>query len=217
MADIFSENNQNNTLNVRSNVIAGPNPGDYWNHSPGAKMPVVREEGPFPIQGNIGSLLDYNYKNCSNELNVSGSPFCAANFKPDLYTLHNTCGATCTLVGQPESIGIKNFGFGDGGAPFKLPTDQPLHSMNPNQLATHLENGSFVTNASSLDPYSGLRVGMAGQMNNIAGCSKDWIPSLYSDDNTGSCVLRANPAYMQVGDWSRLPMYKSITNTNYKL
>jgi len=45
------------SFNVRRDIIAGPNPEQYWNHSPGAGTPEFREQGPFAVQGNIGALM----------------------------------------------------------------------------------------------------------------------------------------------------------------
>lgn len=52
-------------------------------------QPLVREEGPFPIQGNIGSLF-------KNEL-----------FVADMYTKKDTCGEECVVV-APFSYGEQN-------------------------------------------------------------------------------------------------------------
>jgi len=48
----FIENSLNNgpTLNARKNIISGPNPGDYWNHSRGLEAPVYREEVKYNLK-----------------------------------------------------------------------------------------------------------------------------------------------------------------------
>ena len=93
--------------NLRQNIIAGPNPQQYWNHSPGIRAPMEREEGPFPVEGNIGELIrqeaNNQYKNCTAPNSIGGSPNCTDSFIPDYYTSTDTCGGECVLK-SPESL-----------------------------------------------------------------------------------------------------------------
>jgi len=104
-------------MNTKNNIIAGPNAQDYWFHSPGAEQPEIKEQGPFPIQGNIGSLIAAeasNYNICNLTVPQVGSgPNCTGSFVPDLYTKADTCGSECTSK-YPESYAMKDFGFPQG-------------------------------------------------------------------------------------------------------
>lgn len=185
-------------MNVRENIIAGPNPMSYWNHSPGFEKPEIREEGPFPIQGNIGSLLkeeaDGNYINCSKnkELPTIGSSNnCTDTFTPDIYTKRNTCGSNCD-VKYPESYGLKDFGF---------PEDMPWQKK--------------VTNSHQIHSFQNLRASMPGTgPSNEFGCY-EWVPRITSNDKTNACVLNPEKVYEQVGSWNKLPMYSDLQNIKY--
>lgn len=136
------------TMNVKTNIIAGPNSGDYWNHSPGLEKPLVREEGPFPVQGNIGFLLAA--ENCNSNLPlISGSPNCTNTFRSDVYTTKNTCGEECNLK-YPESFGDQNFGI----------------------------EKNTITNSHSLHAYKNVRASTEGRgPSDVYGCY-EWIPRL---------------------------------------
>ncbi len=179
-------------MNTRENIIAGPGPRDYWFHSPGAQIPLINEEGPFPVQGNIGALLkqeNTDYQNCGTGPDIGSSPNCTGTFQADAYTTTDTCGAECQLK-YPESYGLKDFGF---------PEDMP--------------SSQKVTNAHSLHSFANIRAGQAGQVN-TTGCY-EWEPSLTANPNTGSCDLSQNPVYTQVGAWNFLPMYSNLQSVRY--
>lgn len=169
--------------NEKSNIIAGPNTSpqidkmQYWNHSPGLKKPVEREEQPFPIQGNIGSLIrveaNSNWAECGGKYDISGSPNCTGNFVADPFTLSNTCGDQC-VVGAPESFGDQDFGF--------------------------QENSDKFTNSHGLHAYQNVRAGAEGQMAKT-GCY-EFVPGIGAKN--GVCAPDANPVYTQVGDWTKL-------------
>lgn len=182
-------------INSRQNIISGPAPLQYWAHSSGAETPLYVEQGPLPIQGNVGSLLKQesinNYESCNtgSEPDIGGSGNCIGVFNPDYYTTQNTCGSDCKLK-YPESYGIKDFGFPEG--------------MTPDQK---------ITNAHQVQTYANVRGGMAGQMANL-GCNQ-YVPNLSANPLTGACELNPNPTYEQVGAWNKLPMYSNLQKVNY--
>lgn len=187
------------TMNVRENIIAGPKSGQYWNHSPNYERPEIREEGPFPVQGNIGSLmsLDPTYKSCSPLIDnvlvpdINSSPNCAGVFKPDIYTTQNTCGVDCEMK-FPESYGDKDFGY---------PEKMPWYYKTSNAHQVHT--------------YMNLRAGMPGQgPENNMGCY-EWIPNVSSDKETNSCVLNQEEVYNQVGSWNKLKQFSNMQNVYY--
>jgi len=178
-------------MNSKTNIIAGPSPRDYWNHSPGAEKPLVQEDGPFPVQGNIGSLIaqeTVNYTDCTMGPNIGSGPNCSGAFVPDMYTKKDTCGDSCVLK-YPESYGVKDFGFPEGS----------------NKL----------TDAHQVHAFDNIRAGMAGQ-SSASGCY-EWIPALEPNPTTGKCEMKQNIVYSQVGNWNFLPMYSQLQNgTEYK-
>lgn len=183
---------QPNIPNQKSNVIAGPNnyPWQkglmYWSHSPGLEKPLEREEGPLPIQGNIGQLVKdeiNNYAKCTDQYPISGSKNCTTDFTPDLFTLKNTCGSNCVLK-APESFGDKDFG---------------------------LEQSKY-TNAHGLHAYQNIRAGSDGQSNQT-GCY-EFIPGM-KPTSTGTCILAQKPEYQQVGDWTKLKENKNIVSSSF--
>jgi len=189
--------------NVSSNIIAGHDPKMYWNHSPGLMRPEMREEGPFPVQGNIGALMKQEainqYASCSPDVddsevpNIGSSPNCTGVFDEDLYTKSNTCGAECVMK-YPESFGLKDFGF-------------------PENMPWNLK----VTNAHQLHAYQNVRAGMPGQgPANDIGCY-EWVPRVSPDQSLNSCVLNQEPAYEQVPSWNKLPMYNNIQKIKWAI
>jgi hypothetical protein len=181
-------------LNSRKNIISGPEPNQYWSHSGGAETPLYNEQGPFPVQGNVGSLLKQeainNYASCSlGTPDIVGSPNCVGVFNGDAYTTQNTCGSECQLK-YPESYGEKDFGFNQD-----MPAEQKI------------------TNAHQVQAYTNIRGGMAGQMSNL-GCNQ-YIPNLSANPQTGACEMYQNPVYEQVGSWNKLPMYSNLQNVKY--
>lgn len=179
-------------MNSRQNIISGPNRGEYWNHSPGLEKPVNREEGPLPIQGNIGSLMKQeanNFTECSSGLpETSGSPNCTAQsaFVQDLYTQRDTCGENCVLS-YPESYGGKDFGL----------------------------TKSKVTNSHGLHAYKNERAAVEGSGPSTEYGCYEWTPRLSKTDGN-SCTLNQYPAYQQVGDWAKLKQNSNIVSYNYK-
>ncbi len=171
-------------------IIAGPNEHQYWNHSSGALEPMTREEGPFPIQGNIGSLvknesLDYNL--CSTTIPIGNGPNCVGSFTGDVFTTKDTCGDNCKLK-FPESYGLKDFGFPEGSDKY--------------------------TNSHQLHAYVNQRANFAGQGPASLG-SYEWIPRITSDPNTNTGILNQDPVYSQVGEWNKLPMYKNLQQSSF--
>jgi hypothetical protein len=185
--------------NQTSNIIAGPNTKPwnsglmYFSHSPGDSQPLMREEGPLPVQGNIGQLVkdEYNsYNKCgsgiSKNFNISGSKNCTSAFYADTFTTEDTCGDNC-MLSSPESFGGKDFGF-DVGDKMKY------------------------TNSHGLHAYQNIRAGAEGQSSN-SGCY-EFIPGMASD-STGTCMLDPKPVYQQVGDWTKLKENKSIISSSF--
>lgn len=175
--------NQQSTINTNKFLLSGPNPHQYWSHSPGAKQPLEREEGPFPIQGNIGMLVRQEsggFQSCNPHDKIGGSPNCSGSFAADYYTAYDACGSQCALS-APEMYGDKSFGLLDG------------HK---------------VTNIHSLDSYENVRAASAGQSTNGAyGCG-EWIPT-YSHKGS-NCLPGYNPPYAQVGNWLALSESRPI-------
>lgn len=208
-SDVFNpDNNLMNALeygpmmNVKNNIIAGQNPTSYWNHSPGFERPDIREEGPFPVQGNIGSLMkeeaEDQYKMCSPMVDktvipsVGSSPNCSGVFRADLYTKINTCGAECE-VKYPESYGDKDFGY---------PKDMPWNMKTSNAHQVHA--------------YMNLRAGLPGQgPENNLGCY-EWLPRVTPDKASNSCILNEEPIFEQVGAWNKLGLYSNIEKVSYR-
>lgn len=184
-------------MNSKRNILSGPLPGQYWNHSSGLTAPLTREEGPFPILGNVGSLLKqevYNYDNCSASLpEIGGSPNCTArsSFVPDIYTRGNYCGDNCELK-NPEAYGDQSFGM------------------------IKDESGEYIlTNSHGLHGYDNIRAITEGKgPSSVYGCL-EWIPNLNSTSDD-SCSMNPPNAYQQVGDWTKLSQNKSIVNYSFK-
>ena len=159
----YIQNSNNKQIpNSRKNIISGPG-NRYWDHSNGLETPDNREEGPWPVMGNIGALLkqegNNNYASCSNNLNIGGGPNCTGVFTPDYYTKSDTCGKNCTIQ-APESFGIQSFG------------------MNEDKL----------TNIHTLHSFENLRAAAEGKgPSDSYGC-KEWIPSLKKTPGN-SCEL----------------------------
>jgi len=176
-------------LNSKRNIISGPNQGDYWYHSSGLETPEYREEGPFPIQGNIGSLLKQevsNYAFCSNNNSVGGGPNCTGVFNQDVYTTQDTCGENCTLK-APESFGIQSFG------------------MTKDKM----------TNIHGLHAYQNVRAAVEGRgPSSDYGCY-EFVPNLKSTDGN-SCELNYSTFENNTtADFTRLPQSRSFTKYNY--
>lgn len=179
-------------MNTRQNIISGPGPRDYWFHSPGAQVPMVNEEGAFPVQGNIGSIIKQestNFKDCIGGPDIGSSPNCTGDFKADLYTTADTCGSECK-VKYPESYGLKDFGFPADTAP-----------------------ADKISNAHQIHAYANVRAGMPGQMANN-GCYES-IPNVSANPETGACELNAEKVYSTVGRWNLLPMYVNLQSVKY--
>ena len=187
-------------LNVRNNIIAGPGPHDYFFHSPGSKIPEVNEEGAWPPQGNIGSLVRqeaFDYKYCNTGTpgipDVGLSPNCTSAFIPDSYTTKDTCGLNC-VTKYPESFGDKDFGF---------PKDMPYYNK--------------VSNAHQVHVYSNLRAGAPGQTA-MTGCIES-VPNV-TPNSQGTCELNPNPVYDQVPVWYKLKdmkeQYQQVRYTPFK-
>jgi hypothetical protein len=183
--------NEGPTLNSRKNIIAGPNPGDYWNHSRGLERPEYREEAGFPIQGNIGSLLKQegngNYAMCGSNVSIGGAPNCTGVFNSDYYTTANTCGDNCT-IGAPEAFGIQSFG---------------------------MDSKDKLTNIHGLHAYANVRAGIEGKgPSDQYGCY-EWVPNLQKTTGN-SCQLNYGPWEQNtVGDWTKLPQSSQIVDYTY--
>lgn len=180
--------------NVRQNILAGPGARQYWNHSPNLEQALVPEEGPQPLQGNIGAVLsnDPKYILCQNDLpSVGGSPNCTSAFVPDIYTVENSCGAQCDLR-YPESYGEKSFGF---------PDDMSWKDK--------------ISNAHQVHAYKNLRAAAEGQGPGSQG-PIEWIPAVGIDESTNTAVMYPNPAYQMVGNWSNLKQYQNLKYANFR-
>jgi hypothetical protein len=181
----------NNTLNSRKNIIAGPAPGDYWNHNRGLEKAIYREESSFPIQGNIGSLLkqegNNNYAMCGSNVSIGGGPNCTGTFNSDFYTTSNTCGDNCVL-GAPEAFGIQSFG---------------------------MDKRDNLTNIHGLHAYQNIRASSEGKgPSDQYGCY-EFLPSLKKTSGN-SCELNYGTYESStVGDFTKLPNWKNFANYTY--
>jgi hypothetical protein len=182
---------QGPSLNGRKNIIAGPKPGDYWDHSRGLETPEYREEGPFPIQGNIGSLIKQegngNWSNCGNNVSIGGGPNCTGVFNSDFYTTSNTCGENCT-IGAPEAFGIQSFG---------------------------MDNRDNLTNIHGLHAYQNVRAAVEGRgPSDKYGCY-EWVPNLQKTPGN-SCQLNYTPfEAVTTGDFTKLSNWQNFANYTY--
>lgn len=184
----LSDYNQQSTINTKNFILSGPNPHEYWWHSPGAKQPLEREEGPFPPQGNIGMLVGQEtsgYRACNPHNKIGGSPNCTGTFSADYYTPTDLCGDQCTLK-EPEIYGDKNFGLVDG---------------------------NLVTSIHSLDAYQNVRAASPGQRTNGAYGCYEWIPREVQKGDY--CLPGYSKPYAQVGNWLELSENQSIVNPGW--
>lgn len=185
LTSVASQLSFSDSVNTYHNIISGPKPLDYFFHSPNLQQPEINTNGPFPIQGNIGSLLKQesinNYSSCGSGPDVEGSPNCTGVFVPDVYTKEDTCGQNCKLK-YPESYGVKDFGF------------DPSDSVK-------------LTNAHQVHAFVNLRAGMPAQTATY-GCYEN-IPRL-TPNNIGTCEMNQVQGYSQVGEWNKLPLYSSL-------
>lgn len=180
------------TLNEKKNIISGPRSGDYWFHSRGLERPEIREEGPFPIQGNIGSLLKQeglgNFSRCSNNITIGGGPNCTGTFNPDVFTTSNTCGKNC-VIQAPEAFGMQSFG---------------------------MDGRDKMTNIHGLHAYKNVRAAVEGRgPSDQYGCF-EWVPNLEKTSGN-SCMINYTPFEPDTtGDWTKLPEFRSIVDYKYK-
>lgn len=184
-------------MNSQKNILSGPLPGQYWNHSADLTAPLTREEGPWPILGNVGSLLKQevtNYGNCSTALpDIGGSPNCTARsaFVPDIYTSANYCGENCELK-YPEAYGDQSFGMiKDDSGNYILTTSHGLHG------------------------YDNIRAISEGKGPSSSYGCLEWIPQL-SSTSDDSCSMNPPTSYQQVGDWTKLSQNKNIVNYSFR-
>lgn len=189
---LMSALSQSPQMNANNNILYGPGPQEYWNHSPGASRPMVREEGPFPVTGNVGSLMT-NLNKCGSVdgqslPNVSGSPNCSAQFAPDMYTTRNTCPDNCAVT-YPESYGGKDFGYPEGVP--KISNSHQVHAMQ------------------------NTRASMEGQgPANTFGCY-EFTPRISVSGQHNTCSLNQQEVYSQVGQWNFLPKYNNVQYANF--
>jgi hypothetical protein len=181
----------NKFINSDKNIISGPGDHVFWNHSPGLQAPDPREEGAFPIQGNIGSLLKQeglnNYANCSTTNLIGGSPDCTNAFQSDIYTT-KACGNECK-IDMASSMGIKNFGF----------TDE-----------------EYVPEIHGLHAYKNVRAGSAGQTTSPEyGCYED-IPNLKMGKNN-VCEYDYKFSSNTVGDFTQLSNWQNQIYSDNRL
>lgn len=178
------------TLNSRKNIIAGPNPGDYWNHSRGLERPEYREEGPFPLLGNIGSLLKQeqngNYAMCNSNISISGGPNCTGVFNKDIYST-DTCGANCVMQ-APEAFGIQSFG---------------------------MDGRDNMTNIHGLHAYQNVRAGSEGRGPSDAYGCYEFVPNLEKTSGN-SCQLKYSTWENETtGDFTKLQNWKNFAGYSY--
>lgn len=180
----------NSIINSRKNIIAGPKQGDYFFHSPGLEQPEYREEGPFPLQGNIGALLKQeglnNYSSCSDNLSIGGSPNCTGVFNGDIYTTQNTCSDNCVLR-APMSYGIQNFGM----------TSDPF------------------TNIHGLHAYQNIRAGSEGKGPSSNYSCYEFVPNMKKTSGNSCELDYSNFEANTTGDFTKLNNWRSFDSYNY--
>lgn len=184
--------------NATKNILEGPGKREWWNHSPGKGVPMIVEEGPWPVQGNIGELVRQeardNWGSCSTSLSeVGGSPNCTAAFIPDEVQPNDLCGSgpfsPCAVTG-PESFGENTYGIPAGKDNV---TTYDLHAY-----------GTFADGKPT-----NIRAPSAGEGPASLGCY-EWIPKNSAKGADGNCVLEEQVAYRTVGYWPDLPQYKYL-------
>lgn len=193
---LMSALSQSPQMNVNTNIIAGPGPRDYWNHSPGASMPMVKEEGSFPLNGNIGVLMKNevgNVNKCGSVdgqslPNISGSPNCSGQFTPDMYTSSNTCVDSCAVT-YPESYGGKDFGYPEGVP--KISNSHQIHAMQNTRASVEGQGPA-----------------------NVLGCY-EFTPRISVSGQNNTCALNQQQVYSQVGQWNLLPQYSNVQYSNF--
>jgi hypothetical protein len=201
-SNVMNALGKSNPINSKRNIIAGPQSHWYWNHpSSVLETPEVREEQGFAIQGNIGAMMteeaNNQYSYCNPRVDgkvipqVGGGPNCSGTFRQDIFTKTNTCGADCQ-VKYPESYGEKDFGFTD-------------------DLKWNLK----LTNAHQLHAYENVRATAEGQGPANRFSSIDFVPRVSVDNTLNTSIMNAEPAYMQVGDWTRLQNYSNLVKIKY--
>lgn len=172
--------------NNRQNIISGPGLANWFHYDSLGAAPMIREEGAFPPQGNIGELVkneSYNYGQCGVSAGVpavGGSPNCTPAFYQDIYTVADTCGANCQLK-NPESYGEKDFGF-DG-----------------------LDPAQKITNAHQIHEYQNQRASGIGQGPTGLFTPLEYIPRITTSPQTNVGVYNPQEIYGQVGPWYQLP------------
>jgi hypothetical protein len=187
-------------MNTQNYIIDGPGPMEYWNHSSGAERPMIKEEGPFPIQGSIGSLIaaqGTDFLSCGRDATgqslpmVGSSPNCSGSFKPDLYTIRDTCGDECSSK-YPESFGQKDFSFNK---------DQPWQTK--------------VTDAHQIHAMQNLRAGMPGEGPASIG-AYEWIPRVSPVTSQNSFAWDQEPVFQQVGNFLELPQFNNLRSSQFR-
>ena len=122
---------------------------------------------------------------------VGSSPNCSGTFKPDLFTVRDTCGAECDSK-YPESFGQKDFAF---------QKDQPWQTK--------------VTDAHQIHAYQNLRAGMPGEGPASVG-AYEWIPKVSGNPPTNSFVWDQQPVFQQVGNFLDLMQFSNLRASNFR-
>jgi len=186
----------------------------YYQHSPGAEQPLIREEGPLPIQGNVGSIIGRSVNGLNKGpmgegITVGGGGNLSAkkNLKmmvtaPELYG-----SSSFGLVGSFDYE--DKSGLGDGTRSSSgLPASNVLRKQQPQ--------------AHEIAGFN-WRVAPAGQGPSKPGVNKPtpnntpcnaWIPA-QNPNNCGTCSLDYDirkSAYQQVGNWSAKNLWPGVEN-----
>lgn len=186
----------------------------YYQHSPGEEQPLVREEGPLPIQGNVGSIIGRS-SNGLNEgprgegITVGGGGNLTAKKNPHL------------MVTAPELYGSSSFGLVgsfDYEGKSTLGNGMKSSSGSPDKAILRTQQPQ----AHEIAGYN-WRVAPAGQGPSKPGVNHPtpnntpcnaWIPA-QSPNDCGTCSLNYDirkSAYQQVGNWSAKNLWPGVEN-----
>ena len=167
-------------------------------------MPVVKEEGALPTQGNIGSILSY----CEGEgyMNCSGNEYSFPLPVYDPRVASYTSGAgNITYPSGAGEIGGKMIGYRSMITGPDAPPNVPDYTTDVWWGLTYDNNTKLRTNCAAVDPMTGLRTCMTGQgcftgnsptepnsplTTNPLGCYNNFWPPIAKENDQCSLIPR---------------------------
>jgi len=185
----------------------------YYQHSPGAEQPLIREEGPLPIQGNIGSVIGrstngLNKGPMGEGITVGGGGNLSAINSHLMVTAPELYGSSSFgLVGSFDFEGKSSLGNGMKSSSRK-PNKQVLRTQQPQ--AHEIAGYNWRVAAAGQGPS---KPGVNRPTPNNTPCNA-WIPA-QNPNNCGTCSLDYDirkSAYQQVGNWSAKTLWPGVEN-----